>query len=442
MKLFQLECKKILSSRLNLILLVLFTVLSIFFFQSNLETNTSYTHADGSLMSEKEVAQYIDEEKQKWTGAMDEEWYKKLEKEYLIADRRMEEQIYDFKKIENTYGTDWYEDYKSNGSKYVSEDAPKAEKEGRRVLFYNDNITHTKVDIKHEVIWSIYMNYAETMVVKKPWNYKDGIDGALYSMYDNSKTPSFIYPRLVYSKSELLFMKDVMNNKGTFHYGNSKEWLNIIETIAMTGLLLLIWMIFIASDILNKERKKNMLEVLSSCPKGKTNLFFSKVATVIACGMIGTVVMVGAFMVYAGLGGYIGDAMVNMTEGKYAICLFTYGEAFCISIFYLMIGVIIVGTIGVVVSTYIKSSYRSLAVLFLLIFVPSFISSYLFPFDIYLPIELMKAGDMTIYAPITTLFSTVAYTWIVLPMVWFPICGVMLYITWKTYKNRKYRCIS
>lgn len=62
MKLFQLECKKILSSRLNLILLVLFTVLSIFFFQSNLETNLPYTHANGSQMSEKEVAQYMDEE--------------------------------------------------------------------------------------------------------------------------------------------------------------------------------------------------------------------------------------------------------------------------------------------------------------------------------------------------------------------------------------------
>ena len=79
MRLYLLECKKIMTSRFHLILLLLFMMLPMVIFQNRItdtgENTNPYRHADGSRMSKEEIQEEVHHEKLKWTGTMDAAWW-------------------------------------------------------------------------------------------------------------------------------------------------------------------------------------------------------------------------------------------------------------------------------------------------------------------------------------------------------------------------------
>lgn len=222
------------------------------------------------------------------------------------------------------------------------------------------------------------------MLADKPWNSEDGTFGTMYSSFNNEKVAAPVYS-LDVSRAELQLLKDYMNEKKSFHYGDSREWFSLLETYSTVGIVLMVWVLVISSNVVNRERKQNMLEVLSSCSRGGSALFLSKLAAVITCALIGLLLMILPVTLYAWLSGNLGDMAVNITEGLHMISVFTYQEGFLISMEVLVLGAMVCAILGTLASTCLKSSYVSLGLCMLCMLAGTALSSYaswmkLFPF--------------------------------------------------------------
>lgn len=439
MRVFLYECKKILRARVNIIALLLFTILLLGMFiglaQEKNDNEMQSTYYDqGIEMSEKEVLEEIAVAKEEWTGDMDASWWERLSKESRSALKRLDAHIIDMERMEAQYGEGWYEDYKENQNEYAySEDE---DKEGKRLVYERTMLLpYTKEDIRDTVVRNLYMNYGKTMMVKQPWNSEDGTFGEMYSMYNNEKVASSVYGKENLEKNEIIFLKEYMNQKGTFHYGDSKRWDTFLQVLSTAGTLLMVWVLLISSNVLNKERKQGMLEALSSCTKGRGTLLFSKIAALFTCGCIGFLIMCGSLFLYAWLSGNLGDMNVNITEKLIYISVFTYGEAFFISVGALLLGILVVSIIGCTISTLIKSSYASFAVTIAILFLPRMLDTRL---TIFMPSEFMAIENIAVRGFSVPVGSQVYFVWKLLPVVWMPLLVVLIGITAFVYLDRRY----
>lgn len=439
MRIFLFECKKILCAKINIIVLLLFSIILIGSFiglaqeKKDNEMQSVY-YNQGVEMNEKEVWEEVSRVKQEWTGNMDASWWERLLKEYQPALKRMDAQFIDMEKMNEIYGESWYEDYKENQNQYAFR--AEEEIEGKRLVFErSERLPSTKEDIRDHVIMNIYMNYGETMMVNQPWNSEDGTYGVMYSMYNNEKVASSVYGKGNLEQNEIIFLKEYMNQKGTFHYGDSKRWDIFLQVLSTAGTLLMVWVLLISSNVLNKERKQGMLETLSSCTKGRGTLLFSKISAAFTCGCIGFLVMCGGLFLYAWLSGNIGDMDVNITEKLIYVSVFTYGEAFFISVGALLLGILVVSIIGCTISTLIKSSYASFAVTIALLFLPRMLDTRL---TIFMPSEFMAIENIAVRGFSVPVGSQVYFVWKLLPVVWIPLLVVLTGITAFVYLGRHY----
>lgn len=439
MSVFLYECKKIFRARVNIIALFLFTILLLGMFislaQEKKDNEMQITYYDGEMeMSEQMVWDEVAHAKEEWTGEMDASWWERLSKEYRPALKRLDAHFIDMERMNALYGDGWYEDYKENQNQYAfSEDE---DKEGKRLVYERSTpLLYTKEDIRDSVILKLYMNYGKTMMLNQPWNSEDGTFGEMYSMYNNEKVASPVYGTGRIEQNEILFLKAYMNQKGTFHYGDSKCWYTFLQVLSTAGMLLMIWVLFISSNLMNKERKLGMLEVLSSCTKGRATLLFSKIAAVFTCGCIGFLVMCGGLFLYAWLSGNLGDMNVNITEKLVYVSVFTYGEAFFISIGAQLLGVLAVSIIGATISTLIKSSYASLAITIAVLFLSILLDTRL---TIFMPNEFMMIESIAVRSFTVPLGSQVYFVWKLLPVVWIPLLVVLLGMNAYVYLNRQY----
>lgn len=439
MRVFLYECKKILCARVNIISLLLFTILLLGMFIGFVQEekgyemqNTYYDH--GIKLSEKEVWDEVAVAKEEWTGDMDTSWWERLSEEYRLALKRMDAHFIDMERMDVLYGEGWYEDYKENQNEYAFlEDE---DKEGKRLVYEQSMpLPFTKEEIRDSVIVSLHMNYGKTMMVKQPWNSEDGTFGEMYSGFNNEKVAAPVYGKGNLEQSEILFLKEYMNQKGTFHYGDSKRWYTFLQVLSTAGTLLLVWVLLISSNLINKERKHGMLEALSSCTKGRATLLFSKIAAVFICGCIGYLVMCGGLLLYAWISGNLGDMNVNITEQSIFVSIFTYGEAFFISIGAQLLGVLAVSIIGCTISTLIKSSYASFAVTIAVLFLPKMLDTRL---TIFMPSEFMTIDNIAVRGFSVPIGSQVYLVWKLLPVVWMPLLIVLIGITAFVYLNRRY----
>ena len=106
MRLYLLECKKIMTSRFHLILLLLFMILPMVIFQNMIadtdNRSNPYLHADGSRMSTAEIQEEKHRVKLTWTGTMDAAWWNRLQTAYKAAEKRIDTHIYDMEKMAGT----------------------------------------------------------------------------------------------------------------------------------------------------------------------------------------------------------------------------------------------------------------------------------------------------------------------------------------------------
>lgn len=447
MRVMWFECKKILYSKVNLILLVIFTAFIIWSFHSTVESHHTDTcevgfhDSDGSLMNCGDVLKEISREKVKWTGPMNQEWWTRLEKAVAKAEKNWDYQVYDTEKMRQVYGEDWYEDLKAHEEDYTDSTDIEGIKEGKKPYYSNEELVFTKSNIHDEVITSLYMNYGKTMMVNRPWNEDSGTFGTMYSGYNNEQVASSVYSTPV-EKEEIQLMKKSMNEKGNFHYGDSKSWFDFLNTMSMGGLLLLVWVLLISSNLINKERKNQMMEVISSCTRSRSYLFFSKHVGAILAGFIGMAVMNGSLFLYAQFSGLLGDPNVNITESLNLISVFTYGEAFILSLAVMVLGILVCAVVGTFCSTFLKSSYRSFAVTAILLLLPTM----LFPrasgvIAKLMPENFMIIENVTIRTYTIMLGGNAYFLWKILPLIWMPVCILLVLISWFWYRRPSYQRI-
>lgn len=439
MRLFLLECKKLLCSRVSMILLLVFACLGIAFFQYSVQEDANsdenvYHWEDGSVMSKDEIAQEVAKEKQRWTGTMDETWWKNLQKASVEAQKRIDMHIIDFEKMNALYGETWYEDYRAHQEHYVYEETEASDT--KRVLYYREEkVPYDVQSIKDFEVLNLQYNYGKTMMERQPWNIVD------VSYYENNEARFSGYANSALTQEELVLLSDVMNQK-TFHYGDSKAWMFVLETLPFIGIFLIIWMTFIAATAMNGERRNRMLETISTCKKGKTPLFFTKLLAVMACGCFAILCLVGSLLLFAQITGNLGDAQVNITEGLTMLSIYTYQEGLLISIGVMILGVCVIGVLGLVLSTIISSSYLSLALCFAALFILNIVLEQFGRLDYLWPVTFIRAEGVAI-KNFTISFNDHAFLlWQLLPCIWIPMIIVGSLVGWYFYQKRSYDKIS
>ncbi|MCR0265751.1 ABC transporter permease [[Clostridium] innocuum] len=442
MRLYLLECKKIMTSRFHLLLLLLFMILPVVIFQNRI-TDTGkymnpYLHEDGSRMSTKEIQAEVHREKLKWTGTMDADWWQRLTTASRAAEKRLDTHFYDMDKMNALYGDDWYEQYQKDKKAYAGENEAKEQKKGKKILYQRkEPLPNYKKDIADEVVLMLYMGYGKTMLANKPWNSEDGTFGTMYSAFNNEKVASPVYS-LDVSRSELQLLKAYMNEQGSFHYGDSKEWFSLLETYSTVGIVLMVWVLVISSNLICRERKQNMLEVLSSCSRGGSSLLLSKLAAVITCAWAGLLLMVLPVTLYAWLSGNLGDMAVNITEGLHLVSIFTYQEGFLISLEVLALGAVVCAVLGVLASTCVKSSYVSLGICLLFLFAGTALSSYTSWMKLF-PVKFMETTSVAVRGFTCNLFHHAFFLWKLLPLIWIPGALIIGYIALRIYRSPSYQ---
>lgn len=446
MRLFLLECKKILTQKVNILLLLVITLLSFAMFYFNYteemqnEYQGTYYYDDGTEMTLAQRKEETYKAKEQWTGEMNAEWWNRLNIAYRAASERDDRHRLDFEKMDALYGKGWYEDYFQDHSKfyYESELEQGIDVSGKRLLYQLDTPKQNTIhDIADVVVLMLQWNYGSMMIEEQPWNNEGAYLETMYSSYNNEPEDfsAFAYQNL--TTEELNVLKDILNEREPFHYGNSKDTMLILNTLSFVGTLLMIWSIVISCNIFNKERKNQMLEVLSTCTKGRKSLFVNKVCAVGACGFFGYLFVLGTLLGYCALTDHFGDLDVNITEQLNMVSIFTYKEGLILSLLMILLGVLATCAIGCLISTWIKSTYRSMAATFAIMLVPAILPIWS-RYDILLPSQFMQVRDVAIANFTILLFDHVVFLWKLLPLVWIPVTIALILFAYMMQRRKQY----
>lgn len=439
MRLFLYECKKIICSKINFLVLIVFCLISVWIYHGNVFTPDERDYYDqGVLMSKKEVLKEIALAKQQWTGEMDESWWESLQQAFIESEMRSNEQLFDVDQMNQLYGPGWNLDYALNHQDYTMATDSEAEEGKKQLILRETFLPSIKEDIAKDVAWDIYMNYAETVLKNKPWNSEDGTYGVMYSGLSGEATPAPVYSSTKLSKAEILMLKEKMNSIDTFYYGDTKNWEGLLNTLTTSGILLMVWVLLISTDAVNKERKNQMLEIQRTCVNGKSRLILSKIGAVLVSSVIGFAVIIGGVSLYALLTGGIGDASVSVIEGIYMISIFNYGQAYFIGVMIILLGALATAMIGCLVSTFTKSTYRSLALTVTVMYVMPTLFNVFGNLKNLVPVNFMSISNVSVRNFTAMFFGKPYYLYQLLPMIWIPICILIVIIVRFKYNSKSY----
>lgn len=445
MRIALLEVKKIMTSRFHLILLMLFVCLPIVVFHNTMSFQVDadfmerqpYVHSDGSVISEAEKEAIIHQVKQEWTGEMDEAWWQSFQKAYQETIEADSIRTWDSEKMEEMYGKDWYADYQKHPEIYVYD--AKNKQKGQRLIYEKGKPNaKTKEDLKSETMFDIYL-YANILVRYQPWQKETARSHFMMSLDGKPAELENVYAKTPRTKAEFHLLHQKLEQQKPFHYGDSKHASDLISSYSTVGVLSALWVMIIASGIISKERKGNMLELLHTCTKGRGSLFWAKLLGVCIASLCGMLVIFAVVTIYAYACGYIGDMAVNSSETIYGVALYTYGQAFWISIECLILGTLVCAIISAFLSTYLKSSYVTLGILVGTFMLTTELGSSL-PLLELVPSGFMPTPSVVFFGYTYSLFHHAFMKTQLLPMLWIPICILLSYGAYRHFISKKYSC--
>lgn len=446
MKLFIYEYKKIVLNKMNLVSLFLFTICVIIFFQVTIEpqlgvsgymgSTSGYVNKDGQLMSFQEVDEIANKEISKWSGIADSSWYQKFMSKYEEAIQWEDYRTIDFKKMNKLYGSSWYEDYKNDPEKYYEPNPLKEKTKEQIEIIYRDEILPKKIDdISNDVVLYMYINFVSPLLIKQSWNNSNAYNFTAVDTYNLKKVDFIFWTDQNLSQKELTYLKNSMNKNIPFYFGNSKNLYSFLSTFNVIAILLSIWVLFISASSVNKERATKTLELISTSAKGYKNIIFNKYLATIASSITGSLFMILFFTLFALLTNQLGDFFVNITESGHNASIYTYGEGYLISILMVVIGSIALSSIGFLMSTLIKSSYKSI-ILSIFLFSLIFIIFTLNIPDYLCPVKFM--GFNTILMCTNLIFDKVFIVWKLIPFIWISISLMLFFIAYRIYCSKKF----
>ena len=200
----------------------------------------------------------------------------------------------------------------------------------------------------------------------------------------------------------------------------------------------MIWVLLISTDVVNKERKNQMLEIQRTCVNGKSRLIISKMGAVLVSSIIGFIVMIGGVSLYALLTGGIGDASVSVIEGIFMVSIFNFGQAYFIGVMCILLGALTTAMIGCLVSTFIKSTYRSLALTVIVMYIVPTLFNVFGNIKNLIPVNFMSISNVSVRNFTTMFLGKPYYLYQLLPMIWIPICILIVVIVRFKYNSKSY----
>lgn len=391
---------------------------SLFLNTLHVSTNWQGYAEDGSILKGEQVIAYEQEIQKGYEGEMDDAWFQALHMEVEQAIKQDAMLRVDHTKMEEAYGRDWLSLYCEAPYRFldieVMEQNPDASFD--ELPFYTMDAYKNGVLLKRTILEELQNGYAG-FVKERLWNQT------------HEEKKDAYWTRRMSQQEQQKVLAD-LNKRASFFYGESTGWKMVLNGFAGAYFLFPIFLIILTSQMFNKEKSSNMMELIKTSSYGKRKVAYAKLLAGILLTLMFTWLLVGGILLYAysryDLGNW--NALLSVLNAG-AINPFTLKDAVLGGIWMITIGALVVSIVSMFLSCMLKSRYASLVLSIVVFILPALIQNDVMKL---MPIHFMEVKNVFFSIQMLSLFHSLYYfvevVWIwILPMVMFCITSIWQY---------------
>lgn len=360
---------------------------------------------------------YMQEIGKEYEGVMDPAWFNKVEDDYTTALQVYLSTILDIAKMQEMYGDDWINDYIANEKNSIKKDVlkePSEQTEKDYLLFYKEADTSeaAEVPLRYSFLSLLRTRYAQ-IIETRSWDQPGN---------ESNQVTNFIGAFL--------------NEEDVFYYGNSDGWNALVSLLSNHFFLLSMFFILISSNLFNKEKHMQMMEMIRTSKYGKQKCAIAKMIAVTLTAWLFVLLLFVIDTFYIGITMGLGNWQVHAMTVSKAITPFTFQQVYFYAIGIYAFAAFLIVQICSMLSCLLKSSYLSLLLSTAVIILPEVLPGQIF--DLF-PIRLLNLTDTLLGKLIITVADRIyfikdfALIWII-PIL---ICMLITYTYYKSYQFLK-----
>lgn len=381
---------------------------SLFLNTLHVSTNWQGYAEDGNILKGEQVIAYEQELQKDHEGEMDDTWFQTLHMEVEQAIKQDAMLRADHTKMVEAYGKDWLSLYCEDPYQFleigIMEQNPEAS--FHELPFYTMGTYQEGVLLKRSILEELQNGYAG-FVKERLWN-----------QIHEEKKDAYWTRRM--SKQEQEKVLADLNAKASFFYGESTGWKMVLNGFAGAYFLFPIFLIILTSQMFNKEKSSNMMELIKTSTYGKRKVAYAKLLAGVLLTLIFTWLLISGILLYAyfryGLGNW--NALLSVLNTG-AINPFTLKEAVLGGIWMISVGALVVSIVSMFFSCMLKSRYASLVLSIVVFLLPALIQNDVMKL---MPIHFMEVKNVFFSIQMVSLFHSLYYfvevVWIwILPMI-------------------------
>lgn len=425
------EMKKILKNKWIWLIFMAVILISSVFSQSSSNLREYQGLSDeGEMLNGKEAYWYTEEIGKEYEGAMDDAWFARFEQDYMEAKKKYLAANFDVSRMQEVYGNDWMDYYIANEKDFMNEkhikENPEYLEQGR--MPYYEIEQAPGYTLRYSFLSSLRYNYVE-YVQTKPWNQngivKKGSED--FSLYSNT----------LLQNQEKDFIKDTLNKEEIFYYGNSDGWKALLSLIANSYFLFPMFLILISSNMFNKEKNTQMMEIIRTSKYGKKKCAIAKIIAITLTAWLFTALLLAADTLYIFTTMGLGNWQVNAAAAYVSISPFTFQQIYLSTIALYMLGAFVIVQTCCLLSCLLKSNYVSLLLSTAVIVIPNVLPGKIFHL---FPLQFMELGSCLIngatfqFLDSIYFIKDIAFIWI-LPIIVFALIGYYYYKSYRFLKE-------
>ena len=420
------EMKKILKNKWIWLVFIGVLLVSNVFSQSSSNLSEYQGLSDeGEMLKGKEAYWYTEEVGKEYEGEMDEAWFTKLEQDYVEAQKKYLAANFDVSHMQEVYGNDWMEYYIANEKDFINEKYIKENPEylDQGLMPYYEIEHAPGYTLRYSFLSSLRYNYVE-YIQTKPWNQEGLVEkgSEKFSLYSNS----------MLEDTEKDFIKETLNKETTFYYGNSDGWKALISLIANSYFLFPMFLILISSNMFNKEKNTQMMEIIRTSKYGKKKCASAKIIAITLTAWLFTALLLGADTLYIFTTMGLGNWNVNAAAAYVSISPFTFQQIYLSAIALYMFGAFVIVQTCCLLSCILKSNYVSLLISTAAIVIPNVLPGKIFHL---FPMQFMELGSILANGATFQLADSIYFT---KDIVYLWILPVIVFVSISYYYYKSY----
>lgn len=425
------EMKKILKNKWIWLIFIGVILISNIFSQSSSNLREYQGLSDeGEMLNGKEAYWYTEEIGKEYEGAMDDAWFARFEQDYVEEQKKYLAANFDVSRMQEVYGNDWMDYYIANEEDFMNEkhikENPEYLEQGR--MPYYEIEQAPRYTLRYSFLSSLRNNYVEH-VQTKPWN-QNGI-------VKKGREDFSLYSNTLLQNKEKDFIKDTLNKEEIFYYGNSDGWKALLSLIANSYFLFPMFLILISSNMFNKEKNTQMMEIIRTSKYGKKKCAIAKIIAITLTAWLFTALLLAADTLYIFTTMGLGNWQVNAAAAYVSISPFTFQQIYLSAIALYMLGAFVIVQTCCLLSCLLKSNYVSLLLSTAAIVIPNVLPGKIFHL---FPMQFMELGSSLIngatfqFLDSIYFIKDIAFFWI-LPIIVFALIGYYYYKSYRFLKE-------